>query len=119
MSETLLAVCDVLTIKALESVGKRLVRTDRSRFKIMDGRPYHLAHTIWTPDDSEVAKSLKGAWDVAKILIERHSEAYSATAVTVMLNEYVHDLCITGTPHSVGELAYRFHSRLTERDDGD
>jgi len=119
VSETLLAVCDVLTIKALESVGKRLVRTDRSRFKIMDGRPYHLAHTIWTPDDSEVAKSLKGAWDVAKILIERHSEAYSATAVTVMLNEYVHDLCITGTPHSVDELAYRFHSRLTERDDGD
>jgi len=117
MSETLLAVCDVLTIKALESVGKRLVRTDRSRFKVMQGRPYYLAHTIWTPDDSEVAKSLKGAWDVAKTLIERHSEAYSATAVTVMLNEYVHDLCITGTPHSVDELAYRFQSRLMETEE--
>lgn len=116
MSETLLAVCDVLTIKALETVGKRLVRADRSRFKVMSGRPYHLAHTIWTPDDAEVAKSLRGAWDVAKMLIDRHGEEHSPTAVTVMLNEYVHDLCITGTPHTVEELAYRFHARLHDHE---
>jgi hypothetical protein len=29
-----------------------------------------------------------------------------------MLDEYVHDLVITGTPHSLGELHYRFENRL-------
>ena len=60
MSETLIAVCDVLVVKALESVGKRLVRSDRSRFRTLSGRAFHEAHTIWTPDDAEVAKAQIG-----------------------------------------------------------
>ena len=29
-----------------------------------------------------------------------------------MLDEYVHDLVITGTPHGTPELQYRFETRL-------
>lgn len=112
MDDTLLAVSDVLTVKALETVGKRLVRSDRSRFKVLGNRPFYLAHTIWLPDDHEVAKALKGAWSVAELLVERHIDDYCENEVTRVLNEYVHDLCITGTPHSIEELDLRLSTRL-------
>lgn len=119
-TEVLLAVGDVLVVKALETMGKRLVRTDRSRFRIIDGQPFHLAHTIWQVDDTEVTKSLRGAWDVVPLLISRHCRECSPSAdrVVRILDEYVHDLVITGTPHRLEELRYRFASRLyTEPED--
>lgn len=112
MDDTLLAVCDVLTVKALETVGKRLVRTDRSRFRVLGDRPFYEAHTIWQPSDTEVARALKGAWGVAELLIERHIDDYCENEVSAVLNEYVHDLCITGTSHSMDELDLRLSTRL-------
>src|SRR5690606_11763710 len=47
-SSALLAVCEVLVVKALEVIGKRIVREERSRFKKFDGRPWHLAPTVWS-----------------------------------------------------------------------
>lgn len=35
----LVAVVDVLVVKALEAVGKRIVRADRARFNALKGRP--------------------------------------------------------------------------------
>ena len=110
----LLAVSDVLVVKALESMGKRLVRMDRARFRVLGDQPFPLAHTIWQADDETVAKAIKGAWDVVPVLIETHGGdcEVEASDVAVVLNEYVHDLVITGPPHCLPELSYRFASRM-------
>ena len=112
--DVLVALCDVLTLKALETMGKRLVRIERSRYQIIGDAPFHLAHTIWQVDDVEVTRSLRGAWDIVPLMIERHCQAcgFPAEAVIQVLDDYVHDLVITGTPHLTDELAFRFGSRL-------
>lgn len=111
---TLFAVSDALVVKALETMGKRLVKTDRSRFKMLGRRPNYVAHTIWQVDDREVAKALRGAWDVVPVLMERHSEGcdFTPEQLILVLNTYVHDLVITGTPHSIEDLEYRFTAKL-------
>lgn len=109
----LLAVCDVLCLKALEAMGKWIVRIDRARFNLMEGRHWYEAHTLWQVDDEIVDKALRGAWDVVPAMMDNHGfEGVTSGEVTEMLDSYVHDLVITGTPHSVEELAYRFQSRL-------
>lgn len=109
-----IAVCDVLVVKALESMGKRLVRMDRARFKVIGDKPFHVAHTLWQADDETVVKAIKGAWDVVPVLIENHSGDCDVdpAAVAAVLNDYVHDLVITGTPHCLPELVYRFKTRM-------
>lgn len=104
----LLAVCDVLVVKALESMGKWIVRMDRSRYRMNGGRPYVLMHTVWQPDDTVVDKALRGAWDVVPALLSVHGCCgVTAGEVTTVLDDYVHDLVITGTPHTLPELGYR------------
>lgn len=105
----LLAVCDVLVFKALESMGKWIVRTDRARFKVLAGRSFTIAHTIWQPDDAVVSKALKGAWDVVPAMLAAHGEPQPEriAALTRALDSYVHDLAITGTRHRLEELRYR------------
>lgn len=112
-TSALLAVCDVLVVKALETMGKWIVRASRPRFRELGTRPWHVAHTLWQPDDHTVSKALRGAWLVVPALLDRHG-ALSVTSrqVTEMLDSYVHDLVITGTEHSLGELAYRFTAQL-------
>lgn len=112
---TLLAVCDVLVLKALERVGSHLVRSNRGegRFRVLGDRPKYLAHTLWPAPDEVVEKSLRGAWDVVPALLDVHGCCdITAMQVTAMLDEYVHDLVITGTPHGTPELQYRFETRL-------
>lgn len=113
-SGLLIAVGDTLVIKVLETMGKRLVRAKRSRYQIIGDSPFHLAHTVWQVDDEEATKALRGAWDVVPLLIQRHCEGCGITASSVVevLDDYVHDLVITGIPHRTEELAYRFGSRL-------
>ena len=112
-SSALLAVCDVLVIKALETMGKWIVRADRSRFRAKGTRPWHVAHTLWQPDDATVDKALKGAWDVIPALLDSHGCGDVTTRqVTEMLDSYVHDLIITGTAHSLSQLHYRFENEL-------
>jgi hypothetical protein len=112
-SSALLAVCDVLVLKALEKVGNWIIRADRSRHRKMGTRPPYVAHTIWPPTDEIVTKALKGAWDVVPALMDGHG-CCGATSrqITVMLDGYVHDLVITGTAHELAELSYRFTDRL-------
>ncbi len=98
----LLAVCDVLVLKALETMGKWIVRTDRSRFRIFGDRPWYIAHTVWQPDDATVDKALKGAWDLVPVVVDDDPEN-----IQQVLDQYVHDLVITGTPHTRDELMYR------------
>lgn len=106
---SLLAVCDVLCFKALETIGKWIVRADRSRFAALGQRPFYLAHTLWQPDDAVCAKALKGAWDVVPAMLDSHGCCgVTSLAVVGMLDGYVHDLVITGTPHHINHLVYRF-----------
>ena len=113
-SSALLAVCDVLTIKALEKLGHYIVRADRSRFRELGTRPWHVAHTMpWPVDDVMVDKALKGAWDVVPALMDSHGCCdVTSKQVVVMLDLYVHDLAVTGSEHSLKELAYRFRAGL-------
>lgn len=112
-TSALLAVTDVLTVKALETMGKWIVRAERSRYRQLGTRPYTVAHTMWQPDDAVVTKALKGAWDVIPALLDQYGCCgVTPIQVTEMLNTYVHDLVVTGTEHTIGELEYRFTTRL-------
>ena len=110
---TLLAVCDVLVTKALESLGKSLTRSPRGRYRELDGRPWHVAHTLWPVGDALVAKVLNGAWAVVPPLVDAYAgQLVDSGDVVRMLDRYVHDLAVTGTEHTVDELACRFETRL-------
>lgn len=109
----LLAVCDVLVIRALEVAGKRIVRAERSRFRVLGTRPWHLAHTLWRPTLDHVTKSLQNAWDVVPVLLDSYGCCgLTAVQVTRCLDQYASDLLITGTAHDVNELRYRFSTVL-------
>lgn len=112
-SSALLAVCDVLVLKALEKIGSRIVRQVRSRHHSIGSQPIHTAHTIWPSDDETTEKALKGAWDVVPALLDGHGwSEVTAPEIVTMLDGYVHDLVITGTHHTVEELQIRFTQRL-------
>lgn len=117
-SETtiLVAVCDVLVIKALERVGAFLIRGSRSRYDQAAGIPTHLIHTKWRAPDELTARALRGAWDVVPALLDSHGCCdVPSEQVIQALDDYVHDLVITGTAHTVqgdGGLEYRFRTRL-------
>lgn len=112
-SSALLAVCDVLVITALRQVGKWIVRAERSRYRIFNGRAWHTAHTIWQPGDEIVSRALRGAWDVVSALLDTHGCCgVTSRQVTDMLDSYIHDLTLTGEAHNIRDLAYRFETRL-------
>lgn len=112
-SSALLAVCDVLVVKALEVLGKRIVREERQRFARFAGRPWHTAHTVWQAPRALTAKSLERAWDVVPALLDTHGCCgVTSRQVSQMLDDYVHDLVLTGTAHSIDDLAYRFEAKL-------
>jgi hypothetical protein len=109
----LLAVADVLVVRALEVAGKRIVRAERSRFRVLGTKPWHVAHTIWRPTPDHVKKSLDHAWDVVPAMLDAHGCCgVTSRQVVDMLNKYASDLLITGTAHDLGELRYRFESKL-------
>lgn len=113
----LLAVCDVLVVWALESVGKRIVRVERSRFRALGTRPWHTAHTIWPPrvpaDDRMVDKGLEDSWDIIPAMLDQHGCCGVTSAqVTRMIDSYVRDLLVTGEAHTIEQLRYRFEKFL-------
>ena len=112
----LVAVADVLVVKALERVGAFIIRGSRSRRDASRGVPLHLIHTKWRAPDELTAKALRGAWAVVPALLDSHGFCdVPSEAVTKVLDDYVHDLVLTGTPHVVhgdGGLEYRFRTRL-------
>jgi len=114
-SDVLLAVCDILVIKALERLGTWIIRSERIRphEARVAGLPLHQAHTRWPVTDPIVDKALRGAWDVIPAMLTLHGCCgVTADAVTACLDDYVHDLAVTSTPHALAELHYRFETRL-------
>lgn len=111
--QLLLVICDVLVFKALEMLGKRIVRADRSRYRILGTTPFHCAHTVFRQSDDTATKGLRSAWDLLPLVMESHGiRGVTSAQVATLLTEYVRDLAITGTPHQTAGLAYRLTTRL-------
>lgn len=109
----LLAVCDVLVVRALELVGKQIVRAERSRHRILGTRPWHVAHTIWRPEAIMVERGLRGSWDVIPAMLDHHGCCgVTSRQVQEMLNRYVQDLLVAGAMHNLSDLRYRMQSIL-------
>lgn len=101
----LVAVVDVLVVKALEAVGKRIVRQDRARFNALKGRPFHEAHVLWPTDIITVGKATKGAWDVVPALLDNHGcPGVDSGRVVTLLDAYVSQLATHGAPHTLARL---------------
>lgn len=111
---TLVAVSDVLVVKALERVGAFILRgPDRTRYRQAEGKPMHVIHTLWSAGDNLTARALRGAWDVVPALLDTHGCCgVTSVQVTSLLDKYVHDLVLTGTAHDLAELEYRFTAHL-------
>lgn len=106
----LLLVCDVLVVKALERVGNRVLRSQRSRFCELGrrGLPVHEAHTLWPTDQVMTTKALAVAWDVIGALLSSHDAmvvGVDPAAVTSAVDRYVRALVASGRRHEVGALA--------------
>lgn len=104
----LTAACDVLVMRALELLGKRIVRSERSRFRRMGDRPFHEAHVLWQPDPSMVDKALADAWTtVEQVLTDHGCCGVTVDQLTLVLDRYVRDMVVTMRGHSLQELRYR------------
>lgn len=103
----LLGAADVLVVRALELVGKRIVRVERSRYRALGGRPFHEAHTVWQPDSEMLTKSLAGAWaQVPQVVRDHARDEVDPAQVALALDRYVRDLVRARRDHSVADLAY-------------
>lgn len=111
----LVAVVDVLVVKALEAVGKRIVRADRARFHALKGRPFHEAHVLWPTDIVTVSKATKGAWDVVPALLDNHGcPGVESGRVVTLLDAYVSQVATHGVPHRLGRLVTTLRYVLPE-----
>ena len=112
---TLLAVCCVLTVKALEKLGNHMLRHggSRSLHRELGSRPRHEAHTLWRASPEQVDRALTGAWDVVEALLsDLGCSGISHRQVQAMLTDYVHDLASAMAPHSVEALQGYFQRQL-------
>ena len=111
----LVAVVDVLVVKALEAVGKRIVRAERSRFNQLKGRPFHEAHVLWPTDIITVSKATKGAWDVVPALLDNHGcPGVESGRVVTLLDAYVSQVATHGVPHRLDRLVSALRYVLPE-----
>ena len=111
----LLAVTDALVVKALEKVGKMLARNggNRGRVRVAGATPFYLAHTVVQPLPRDIDKGLHGAWDVIPLMLTNHGCCgVTSRQIEMMVDSYARDLLITGTPHLLPELRYRFERFL-------
>ena len=97
--------CDVLALRALENLGKWIIRHDRSRPKQWRGKPLYTAHTNWRPDSAMVTKSLRGAWDVVPTLVSRWAPDVDEERLMNALDLYVHGLAMNAVEHDLSLLA--------------
>lgn len=101
----MLAVCDVLVLRALEMIGKRLSRAQRSRLSKMEQMPWHEAHTIFHADEATVDKVLVSAWEMLPSMLSVHGCAgFTPSHLASTLDEYVRDLASMGLSHSTDNL---------------
>jgi hypothetical protein len=106
----LAAACDMAVLRALELVGKRVARAERSRWGAMQrsGKEWHEAHTIWRPDPGMVDAALAGAWSVLPRLASEHGCCTLVEPdLTRLLDGYVRSLVASGQAHAFADLERR------------
>lgn len=104
----LLAACDVMVLRALELLGKRIVRVDRSRFGQMGDLAFYEAHCRWQPDADMLDRALGSAWEFVAQVVENHAApGISSREVSLVLDRYVRDLVKGMRVHQLEELEYR------------
>jgi hypothetical protein len=109
----LVGAADVLVLRALELVGKRIVRVDRSRYARLEGRQFHEAHLLWRPDAQMLDRALTAAWTFVPQIVTDHARDEVATEQVVLtLDRYVRDLCLSQRGHDLAELCYRLRAFL-------
>lgn len=101
--------CDVLVIKALEKLGKYLVRKDGSRYRERQRIEWHEAHLIWQPTPAVVDRVLSDAWEVVPALVDTYGVSETTSEdVIAMLSAYARGLAISGRPHTSEQLQQQF-----------
>lgn len=104
----LTAAADVLVLRALERIANHLLRADRSRYRLLGGRPRHEAHVLWQPDPAAVDQALGGAWQHVGPVLDQHGPVGAdVDEVRAILDRYVRDLLAQQAPHDPGELTLR------------
>lgn len=112
-ADPMVAACDMLVLRALELVGKRIVtRARRGRWE-QTNLPWYHAHILWQADAAQVEAALGDAWTSIPIVIEEHG-CCGATVpeLTAVLDRYVRDLVQMKMGHDVTELRYRLGAYL-------
>jgi hypothetical protein len=107
---TLAAACDMVVLRALELVGKRVARDERSRHGALrrSGKEWHEAHTLWTPEPHQVDAALAGAWALLPRLSSEHGCCGLADpALVLILDGYVRELVASSRPHEYANLQRR------------
>lgn len=113
VADPLVAACDVLVLRALELVGSRIIRADRSRWSRFGDRPKHEAYLVWQADPDQIDRALDGAWTTVPLIVRDHGCCgLTVDEVVATLDRYVRDLVQTMTGHSVVELRYRMAAYL-------
>lgn len=124
--DPIIAAGAMLALRALELVGKRLVKVERARYNQMrdHDRSWSEAHIEWHawyestspsvgPDGALVDAALAVAWDQVPRLLEDHGCCgLTAESLTGVLDRYVRDLLWTQERHNVTELRYRLGAYL-------
>lgn len=113
--EPLVAVADVVVLRALEVAGKRVAGRDRSlrgRLQAEGVAPWRV-HTLVRPDLPTVLRALDGAWDALPFLVDEYG-CCGATPeqVEAVLSRYARDLLLTGQEHRTSELRVRLGAYL-------
>ena len=108
--ETLLAACDALVTCQLETLGKRIMSADRSRYSARrdTGVATYEVHTLWTMSAQAVDKSLAGLWVTASAVLSRLGLTEAGVErVVASLDTYVRELVQFRLPHELENLARR------------
>lgn len=108
--DPLLSALDMLVLRALEILGNRIIRYERSRFAEVDrlGIEAFEAHTVWQPPWKVVAKVLETAWVALPVALHQHGCCgLSPQQARQILDRYVSDLVDAQEAHDLDELRYR------------
>jgi len=102
-AQVLVAASDMLVLRALELIGKRIVRDERSRFQTLQrsGRPFFEAYQIWTPAPTQIDAALATAWHNCDRVVAFYGYwDYTETHLRDVLDNYVRWLVKSGQPHN-------------------
>lgn len=69
--DPLAVACESIVVRALEVLGKRIVRQRRSRWVQLGATPWYEVHTLWSPKETDVNATLEHAWDLVPDLCIR------------------------------------------------